>query len=192
MTLSEEKKGLLFKMLASKSIYETGVEFGLDKHYKDSTAVKNAVYRIYRQVCTDPGKFSITPETVQLVSDIVSNRSVVTKTETTLREKKDELANADFKTILLNGRQSAYRLLQSKMERIGSSKKRLDEVNVSSLAQVFGILFDKAQIIQGEATENVAVLAKVDKDMNPDDAIAMVLKSRELHQLDKDRTVKKK
>lgn len=192
MTISEEKKGLLFKMLASKSIYETGVEFGFDKHYKDSTAVKNAVYRIYQQVRAEPSKYFISPETVELVSGIVSNRSVSAKAETTLKEKKDELVNADFKTVLLKMRGSASAILQEKLDRIGSSKKRLDETNISALAQVFGIIFDKSQIIQGESTENVAILAKIDKDMDPDDALQMILRTRENNQLDKDRTAKNK
>ena len=59
------------------------------------------------------------------------------------------------------------------------------------LATTVGILFDKGQIIQGEATENVAVLAKIKSDMSPEEMMDAVLKMREIHQVDKDRTKKK-
>mgnify|MGYP006921290687 CR=1 FL=1 len=195
MVLTPEKKCDIFRMLGSKSIVETGLEFGFDKHYKDTTAVKNAVYKIYRQISQEPEKYPISPDVVEFVKGIMQTRSVSVRKPTdtpTLAEKNEGLLNQDFKDILVQGRKKAFSLLNSKLDRIGSSKKRLDEVNISSLAQVFGILFDKAQIIQGEATENIAVLAKVDKDMSPEDALQAVLRSREANQLDKDRTNKKK
>lgn len=195
MVLTPEKKCDIFRMLGSKSIVETGLEFGFDKHYKNTTAVKNAVYKIYKQVSQEPEKFPISPDVVEFVKGIMQNRSITVKKVTdapTLAESNESLLNQDFKDILIQGRRKAFTLLNKKMERIGSSKKKLDEVNISSLAQVFGILFDKAQIITGESTENIAVLAKIDKDMTPEEALQAVLKSRENNQLDKDRTNKKK
>lgn len=186
-TLPDSKKGDIFRMLNHKSTYDTGIEFGFDKHFKDVTGVKNAVYRIYKAVVEDPQRYFVTPEVAQMVQEKMSTRSATVFEQKKLAEQKDELENVDFKSKLLQGRDSAFRILQSKMERVSSSKKRLDEVNLSTLAQTFGILFDKAQIIQGEATENVAVLAKIDKDMPPEDAIQAVLRARENNQADKDR-----
>lgn len=195
ITLTDDKKGTIFRMLSSKTILDTGLAFGFDKHYKDTTAIKNAVYKIYRQVCAEPDKYNVSNEVVDIVNETIKSRSIVNKPPVkTLAEKKDEdlsLAN-DFKNILVGGRNKAFKVLNDKLERIGSSKKRLDDVNISSLAQVFGILFDKSQIIQGEATENVAVLAKVDKNMSAEDALEAVLKTREVYQVDKDRTTKKR
>lgn len=182
----DAKKGLLFKMLGSKTLYETGVEFGLDKHYKDARAVNNAVYKIYQEVQKNPERYLVTPEVVEMVVANVSNRNLG-KREGVLREKQEVLDKQDIKELTVSGRKKALDLLHMKMDRIAGSKKKLDEVPITSLAQVFGIIFDKAQIIQGMATENVAVLAKIDKDLKPEDAIALVLKMREINNIEKEK-----
>lgn len=173
-------------MLAYKTLYEVGLEYQFDKKYKDSKAVKGAVYRIYQEVRKDPEKYFIQPETLTLVESAMGSRNTTPViTRTSLREKNDELAKGDIKQLLVGGRNKAYSLINTKMDRIASSKKKLDAVSVGELAKVFGILFDKAQIIQGEATEHVAVMAKVSKDMSPDMALDAVLKMREISQEEK-------
>lgn len=192
--LDDVKKGLLFKMLAYKTLYETGLEFQLDKKYKDAKAVKGAVYRIYQEVRKDPEKYTVQEDTLKLVEDamrsrvaapVVRNGEIIDSMGTTLREKSDALQKQDIKSLLVSGRNKAYALINTKMERIGSSRKKLDAVSIGELAKVFGILFDKAQIIQGEATEHVAVMARVSKDMTPEVAIDTILKMREINQVEK-------
>jgi len=193
MKVTDDKKGLLFKMLAQKSLYDTGVELGFDKHYRDMASVKSAVYRIYQQVRKDPEKYGVNLETAKLVEDVVSSRSIAISSvnnSPTIREQREALEKADIKELVLTGRQKALKLVHRKLDMIGSSKKRLAEANLSTLAQTFGIIFDKAQIIQGEATENVALLAKIDANLTPDQALEAILKLRETHQEDKDRVKK--
>jgi hypothetical protein len=199
MKLADEKYQPLFKMLSTKTLYETGLEFGLDKHYKDSRAVNNAVYVIYKKVLAQPEKYGVQPETVELVKAVVSQRAVATSKkgvtvtqETTLREKLDTEANPEFKDLVLSGRKKAFQLLNMKMDRVMKSNKGIDEVGITALAQTFGILFDKAQIIQGEATENVAIMARIDRNMSSEDALASILKMREVNNIEKDRVTKKK
>ena len=179
--LDEVKKAAVFKMLAYKPLYETGIEFGLDKHYKDVKGVKNAVYRIYNEVRQNPEVFTIEPQTVELVVTAVSERSV-SRVQPSLRETNETINKDDIKSLVVGGRNKALKLVHSKMDRIGKSRKKLDAVSVGELAKVAGILFDKAQIIQGEATEHVAVLAKIDKNLLPEDALSLVLKMRETNQ----------
>jgi len=190
--ISEDKYHPIFKSLATKTLYETGIEFGVDKYYKDSRAVNNAVYNIYRKVIANPQKYAVQEDTVELVKSVVAQRAVSHNPQTTLREKNDELANPDFKDLVLSGRKKAFKLLNMKMDRVMRSNKGIDEVGITALAQTFGILFDKAQIISGEATENVAVLAKIDGNMSSEEALASILKMREINNIDKDRTNKKK
>lgn len=196
MAVPKEKYPFIFKMLETKTLYETGIEFGLDKHYKNAQGVNNAVYAIYRKVLVDPQKYAVLPETAEKVKAVMSSRAVSTNKPdghlTTLREKLDAEANPDFKDLVLSGRKKAFQLLNMKMDRIARSKKGLDEVNITALAQTFGILFDKSQIISGEATENIAVLAKVNKDMSSEEALAAILKMREVNNESKDRALKKK
>lgn len=191
MKLTDEKKGLLFKTLGSKSLYETGVEYGFDKHYKDVRAVNNAVYKIYQQVKIEPEKFGISNDILEMVVSNVSNRNLG-KRDGVLKEKQEVLDKQDIKELTISGRKKAMEILHAKMDRISKSKKKLDETPITSLAQVFGILFDKSQIIQGQATENVAVLAKIDKNISPEEAIAAVLKMREINNVEKEKAQNKK
>lgn len=191
MKLAENKYAFVFKALSTKTLYEAGIQFGLDKYYKDSRAVTNAVYNIYRKVLADPQRYAVLPETVELVKGVVANRSVSKTANTTLREKIDVDANPDFKDLVLSGRKKAFVLLNKKMDRVMKSNKSIDEIGITALAQTFGILFDKAQIISGEATENVAVLAKIDRNMSSEDALATVLKMREKNNEEKDRVIKR-
>lgn len=201
MKLTEVKQGLLVKMLKEKTIYQAGLEFGLDKHYKDSNAMKSAIYQVYRKAKVNPEKFGLTQETIDEVASAIKNRipagvsnaqDLRTAQDTTLREKLDNENHKDIKDLVLGGRRKALELVFKKMDRIGRSNKGIDDANLSTLAQTFGILFDKAQIIQGEATENVAVLAKIDTNMKPEDALKAVLGMREFNNIEKDRTTKKK
>lgn len=189
ISLTNEKKGFIFKMLAHKPFYETGIEFGFDKHYRDANSIKGAMYRIYTQVRAEPSKYGVSQETVDLVVDIVSKRSTANYLPT-LREQNDAKENIDIKELVLSGRQKAMILVHRKLEMIGKSKKKLNETNLGTLATVAAILFDKGQIIKGEATENVAVLGKIDTNMSPDQALDMVLKMRELNQAEKERIKK--
>lgn len=192
--IPEYKYSFIFKALADKTLYEVGLEFGFDKLYKDSRAVNNAVYNIYRKVIVDPQRYSVQPETVELVKGVISSRSVAKPENqnnphqpTTLREKLDIANNKDFKDLVLSGSKTSFDLLNMKMERVKKNKKMLDAIPITSLAQTFGILFDKSRIIQGESTENIAVLAKVDKDMSSEDALQAILKMREINQVDKEK-----
>ena len=187
MKLSIDKKAALFKKLASGTLYEVGVEFELDKHYKDATAVRNGVYKIYREVSNDPDKFFVSPDTVDLVVAAVSSRKVATKTNThtTLAEKHEEIKNQDIKELTLASRDQAGRLISKKLDYIEAHPKALAYESLVNLGKIFGILFDKSQIIQGQATEHVAVMSKLDSNMSPEEALAAVLKSRELIQAEK-------
>lgn len=194
MKLDDVKKGCLFKMLSYKTLYEVGIEYQFDKKYKDAKAVKGAVYRIYQEVRKDPEKYFVAEDTLKLVEDAMKSRistptvragEIIDSKGTTLREKTDSLEKVDIKNLVINGRNMAFKLVNSKMERIGSSRKKLDAVSVGELAKVAGIMFDKSQIIMGEATEHVAIMSNLSKDMSPETALDMVLKMREINQAEK-------
>lgn len=187
MKLSDDKKAGLFKKLASTSLYEVGVEYGLDKHYKDASGVKNKVYQIYREVAANPERFAVQQETVDLVQAAVSSRKIANKPAPTLREKTEEAAIVanDIKGLTLSGRDAAGRLIARKLEHLESHPKALAQESLVNLGKIFGILFDKAQIIQGQATEHVAHMGKIDTNMTPEDALAAVLRGREITQAEK-------
>jgi len=187
MTVPKEKYSLIFKMLLEKPLYEVGVEFGFDKHYKDSVAVKNAVYRVLQKVKARPEEYGVSQDTLDAVLKIVKNRRVTTVEPVTLREKKDALEAVGLKELVLEANNKAMKLVHLKLDDLSSSKKKLENINLVQLTTAFGTIFDKAQLIKGEATENVAVLAKIDKSMTPEDALKAVLQMREFNNADKEK-----
>src|SRR5690606_26258617 len=92
---------------------------------------------------------------------------------------------ADTKRLITGGKNKALMALHRKFDYMMQSKKALNDVSLSQLAQTFGILFDKDQILKGEATENIAVMAQVDKDMKPEDALAALGRFREAQEVEK-------
>lgn len=192
MKMTDKKIGEMVRQLEHKTLMQVGVQFGLDAQYSSVASMKSTVKRYLNAAKNDPLRFGLTVEEVNRVSTALTTRMLPAIKETqTLREKNEETNNKSFADLVLSGRTKAMKLLHSKLDRIARSKKALDETNLSTLAQTAGILFDKGQIISGEATENVAVLAKIKTDMSPEDALKAVLNMREQFQGDKDRTNKK-
>jgi len=182
LILTDDKKAGIFRTLASSTLYEVGVQFELDKHYKDPTAVRNKVYQIYREVLNEPDKYSVHPDTAKLVEDSVSNRKVAVRSGPTLAEKTAEnkaITALDIKGLTLASRDRAGRLIGKKLEYMEAHPKALAAESLVNLGKIFGILFDKAQIIQGQATEHVAVMSKLDVNMTPEESLSMILRMRE-------------
>lgn len=187
MRITDNQKVEIFKALASKPLYEVGLDFGLNEYYKKPASVKNAVYRIYKEVKMQPEKFNISSETVEVITGVVGNRIVASKEPV----HPDSPEDFDFTTITTKTRDKALGILGKKLDRINASRSKIDKVSVGELAKVFGILFDKGQIIQGQATENIAMLSvHIKDDLSPDDAIGMVLKMREINNVKKEKLSK--
>lgn len=179
MPLDDAQQVALFKRLAYKSALEAGLEFGLDGHYKDNKAVRNAVTVIYNRLRKDPEKYGLNSDVVGVVEDAMAHRNV-TRVQNEITAAEKEIDKGDIKTVLTGVRDKAWRLIDRKLTRAGRSNKRLDTISFRDLGTIAGISFDKAQIIQGEATENIAVLGKIEGNLDPEQAIDLVLKMREL------------
>lgn len=183
-SIPDKTKGEMYKALANKSYAQVAVDFKIDIHYKDATGYRNAVYRIAKEVEASPEKYGVTPEVVEIVK--VSAEERKSRGNQPLAEMNDSaiLDFTDTKAVTLGGRNKAAELLHKKMDMINGSRRLLEKENLVSLAKVFGIFFDKAQILQGQATENIAIKAKITKDMSPDEALDQLLNMREQRQVD--------
>lgn len=190
--ITDEKKGIMFRMLAEKPLYETGVEFGLDKQYSTAVAVKNRMYRLYQEVQKNPDRYGLSQDLCNTVVKIVSGRTAEGKgfnahVPTLQEAQQAQIADDnDVTKLVLSGRAKAFKLLHKKLDVVGKTKKSLESVSLPQLATVAAILFDKGQIAQGQATENISVLAKIDANMSPADALAAVLRMREVNIIAKD------
>ncbi len=108
------------------------------------------------------------------------------QSETTLREKMEIINPSDIKGLITGARNKASKIMFEKLGRIEKSKKAIDDIGLGELAKVVGILFDKGQIIQGQSTENIAVMSKnIDQNLTPEESLAMVLRMRETTMADK-------
>jgi hypothetical protein len=181
--LDDTKKALLFKQLATKTAYEAGIEFGLDKHYKNASTVSAAVIRVYNQVKNNPDKYLVSPDTVELVSTAVSARGASMRAgqaRTTLREKLDDAKSMSFEELTMSNRAKAAMLLSMRLDDALSSKKKREKVSLGEAAKVAGIMFDKGQLLEGKATDHVSLMGKIETDsLTPEGAIDMIIKMRE-------------
>ena len=178
MKLTIEQKTGLFHMLVDKDLYTVGLEYGFDKHYKDAKAVKGAVYRNYSEVKNNPEEFGIQPMTYNKVINAMSSRAVSKPAvnNVSLREKMEDV---DIKEIVLSNRDKIALLLGRKLDDIGSSKKKLSATPLGTLSLAFCQIFDKGQIVQGEATQHIAHLAKIEDGLSAKDLLEAVIIQRE-------------
>lgn len=178
MQIAQDTEAAIFKRLAYKSAYETGIEFGFDQTHKDAKAIRNAVTYIFNKVKDNPERYGLSKEVVALVSEGVAHRQVATtRNELTVVER--EIESGDIKNLVTGVRDKTWRLIDRKLQRASKSNKRLDDIGLRELGTLAGIAFDKAQIISGQATEHVALMGKIDGSINPQDALDLVLKMRE-------------
>ena len=184
-TFDEVKKGAVFKALAAKSTGQVATDLELDKYYKSISGMRNIIFKIYAEVIADPEKFAISSDTIDLVRQGMDARKAnrfVTSNKPTVRETKEEEFNKPFSELAQDGRNKALRILHKKLDRIEGSRKKLDNISAGELAKVYGIMFDKSQIIKGEATEHVKILSKnVNDSMSAEERLDYVLKLREIN-----------
>ena len=129
----------------------------------------------------EPEKFIVHPDTVELVVKAVQERGIggaATKSnKPTVAEQNED--NRSVEELLTSNRDLANKLVHKKLVALDSSKKALRNESVVSLGKIFGILFDKSQIIRGQATEQILHLSKININMSPDDALSAILRMRE-------------
>jgi len=78
-----------------------------------------------------------------------------------------------------DSRNLALQTLSKKLTQVYSDNDQLRKVNLATLATVFGIMFDKGQLMDGLSTQNIAIQAKIDVNMTSDKALEVLNKMRE-------------
>ena len=198
--LNDLQMGSLFRMCGEKTLAEVGFEFGLDKKYKSVDVMKSSVYRMYNKVKNDPLQYGISFEDSHEValkmearatsglkpirSEVVSEEDVQ---EMTLKERREFINPQDIKGLAIGGRNKAMKLVNDKLDYLSKNKRALIDMKLGELATVAAILVDKAQILQGQSTENIAILSKNVGQLTPEEALAHVLKTREANLVEKEK-----
>lgn len=78
-----------------------------------------------------------------------------------------------------DNRNTVAEVLRLKLEQVMTDPDQLAKTNLATLATTFGILVDKALLLDGLATEHIAIQAKIDINMNSDTALQELNKMRE-------------
>jgi hypothetical protein len=174
--LIEGEAGKIYLALEEKTFLEVAYIFGLDRFFSNESSMKSAITRAYNLVLDNPEKFGIPSERAAFIHGVVASRNINKKPET-LREDKEVKAK-DLSTELLSARDLATSLVKRKLEYLDKNPKALQEEKIKDLGWIMGVLFDKGQIIQGQATEHIAVLSKISDDMKPEEAMSELLNMR--------------
>jgi len=184
MQFGEEKQAEIFKKLAYGSAYQVGLEYGFDKVYSSPKSVRNAVSAVKTKVKNNPAKyekFGITTEVLDLVAEASAKRNVAGPNAQSRSLAEQRLDSQDIKALMGGIRDKTFNIIDRKLDMVGKSRKKIDSISFKELGVIGGIAFDKSQILKGEATENIAVMAKIDKNISADDALALVGKMREVN-----------
>lgn len=176
--LTDEEMGVFYRLMETKTYMAVCLEMKLDKWYSKNSLIPTA-QKIVNMVRQDPAKYLVHPDTVVRVEHAIRERNVTQKTKETALEKDLAEENQSFKNILEDTRMGLLDIVSRKVKRLGRSNKKIDEANLGTLVTSLAILIDKTQLIRGEATENVAVLAKIDQNISPEAALDMILRMRE-------------
>ena len=91
----------------------------------------------------------------------------------------ETLEDKNIKELIETGSKKSLILIHKKMDIAMKSKKELDKMNIAALNTVVGTLFDKRQISKGEATEHIALKAKISKDLSADEKMELIIQWRE-------------
>lgn len=177
MRLPKEKEVEIFKALASKSTGQVGLDFGLDKTFSTMNSVRNAVTAIKNRISANPAEYGVSQEVVDLVNKAMKNRNVDKRVDVPLAVKQKEAQG--ITNVIESVKNGAWALIDKKIKMTAKSTKLLKETTFQQLGTIAGIAFDKHQIIKGEATENIAVRAKIDKNLSPEELLNVVLAQRQ-------------
>ncbi len=175
--LIREMAGRMFLHLEDKSNIEVAYLFGLDRYFASESSMRSAVTRAYNLVLDNPANYDIPGEKAAFIQGLVTSRQILKKPET-VRDVK-EIEELDITKATLGARNLTAKLLMDKLQWLDEHPKALQEESIVNLTKVFTALFDKGQIVQGAATEHIAVMSQIDSKMDPDEALKAIIQMRE-------------
>jgi hypothetical protein len=103
------------------------------------------------------------------------------------QKSKQELRKIDTQQMVelaTDTRNMAVQALNMKLMEINTDPEILAKTSLKELATVFGILFDKSQLLHGLATSNINIHTKIDVNMSSDKALEELNKMREKYQVE--------
>jgi hypothetical protein len=178
-TLTKEQGAEFYKSLVHKNFTQAAKDVGFGSQYSTDSGLRSAARKMYLDIDRNLAEYGISEDIGEMVRRAIQERKITPNRNIVEVPENELLTTDDAKAIIIAGRNKAGQLLHKKLDRIGRSKQLLDSVSLTQLATTFAIMFDKSQIIKGEATENIAIMARVKTDMTPEESLASLLQMRE-------------
>lgn len=113
-------------------------------------------------------------------SGLINIGGIATKRKT--KQELRKISTSELIELTQDTRNLTMEVIQAKLIDVMQDPEQFKKINLATLATVFGILYDKTQLMQGLSTENIAVKATIDVNMKSDDALDELNKMREKFQ----------
>lgn len=172
----------MYRDLLKLSRRQVALKYGLDRYYKNEDSMISLIARISNEIRENPSKFGISEELVKDIEKAKEERNGVVNRKGGGLQEIPDVVHPDLANVKdlaeMNSRKSAI-LLNRKLDMLLKKKKELKNVSITALAQVYGITFDKRQIAKGEATEHIALRAKVDVNVSTEEKLRILLGFRD-------------
>ncbi len=175
-----------FNMSATMTHREIVRALDREKNYANMSAAVADISRRVNRVAKNPARYGVSSDKAEMTKSIVVNRNSLTLNARNKEENIRNVTKKEKKTIdqlVMEGRHKSWMVLNLKLDEAMRDPNKRSKVALGEIAKVAGITFDKGQLIDGKATEHVAVMSKFDnKDISREDAMNAVLKMRELNE----------
>ncbi|TSD02702.1 MAG: hypothetical protein Athens071426_417 [Parcubacteria group bacterium Athens0714_26] len=173
--LTGEQKKELATSLIDMSSLDVGMAFGFNKFYKTDISIKQAVFNCWKEIKANHSLYGLSDDTVTFIERAIlakragKLKALIKETDIDLSDKKEAANISSDKCWILWNRKMDYLL---------NNSNALKNVPLSQLAIFLGTIFDKTRLIKGEATEHIALRAKIDEGLSAKQILEEVMKRR--------------
>ncbi len=175
--LTKEQEVNLFKSLIRKTYKEAGYEFGLHLMYPNNDVkIVSVINVLVKRMIRAPELWGLSQDVVDVVKEAIESRSI-RKGGKAISEAN--IQEESFRDKLDVMRDTVAEIISKKLKKYNTAKG-VDEIAIRDLKDLLAMTIDKSRLLRGESTENIKKLSVIDTDnMNPKDALTIVMKARE-------------
>lgn len=189
---TNEQKGIIATDILNRQLTEALINTGMADRHTRLDSARRAFIKICGDVVRDPSKHGIDNRTAVLIANKINLEIApdyhldVAKMNLQLNGIKEEKVIAakekqdDISNTVLNVRDMTWSILDKKLSRLMMNDAAIDKLNLGTLGFFAGIMFDKGRLVQGKATQHIALQAKIAKDLTAEQALELALKQQEI------------
>lgn len=176
--LIEARGSEIFLALKDQSAIDVAYMFGLNKYFTNDKSMRSAIMRVYNSVMDNPQVYGIDLEVVKSVEAALKGR----RKNVPIQVDVDSM---DVSSLLQFNRDLTGKLIRRKLQLLDQDPRALKDEKLKDLGWLYGVFFDKGQIMAGKATEHIALMSNIPDHMDPEEALKAIMKMREEFELGK-------